>query len=54
MSEYQIEICEILSRIVTISADNVDDAIDIVKQQYRNSDIVLNAEDYQGYDIGAI
>ena len=48
---YKIEIKETLSRIIEIEADNEDGAIKEVKKQYKNENIVLNAEDYMDTEI---
>ena len=36
----------ILSRIIEMDAENEDDAVETVRQMYRNCDIVLDASDY--------
>ena len=46
MTKYRIEVAEILSRIVEIEADDEDDAIEKVRQMYRDCDIVLDSSDY--------
>ena len=46
MTKYRIEVTEVLSRIVEIEADNEDDAVEMVRQMYRNCDLVLDASDY--------
>ena len=46
MKKYRIEVTEVLSRIVETDAENEDDAVEIVRQMYRNCDIVLDASDY--------
>ena len=45
METFKFEIREILSRVVEVEADTVDDAYDVVKAMYKNEDIVLDAED---------
>ena len=45
MKEYSIEIEETLQRIITIKAENVEEALRIVKERYDSEEIVLNAED---------
>lgn len=47
---FEIEVREILSRVESVSAENLGDAIDKVMERYKNGEIVLNADDYQGVD----
>jgi len=51
MTKYRIEVTEVLSRIVEMEAENEDDAIEMVRQMYRNCDIVLDASDYVETEI---
>ena len=46
MSKYAIRIEETLSRDIIVDADNIMDAIDKVRDMYRNEDIVLDASDH--------
>jgi len=46
--QIDIEVTEILSRVVTVNADSVDDAIDIVRDMYRKEEIVLDYADFIG------
>ncbi|MCI0500837.1 MAG: DpnD/PcfM family protein [Epsilonproteobacteria bacterium] len=43
-----IQVTEVLSRIVTVEAVDVQDAIMQVKNMYRNEDIVLDYADMTG------
>ncbi len=43
-----IKITEVLSRIVTVNADSVDDAIDKVTQMYVKEEIILDSSDFEG------
>ena len=47
MKEYEIEIEEKLTKTVRVVAENLDDAFDIVKKQYKDGDIVLSADDFK-------
>lgn len=47
---FDIEIREILSRVENIRADTLGDAIDKAMEMYERSEVVLNADDYQGVD----
>lgn len=51
MKKYRIEVKELLSRIVETEADNEEDAVEMVRQMYRNCDIVLDASDYVDTEI---
>ena len=46
MTKYRIEVREVLSRIVETEAENEDEAVEMVRQMYRNYEIVLDASDY--------
>lgn len=46
MTKYRIEVTELLSRIVETEAESEDEAVEMVRQRYRNCDIVLDASDY--------
>lgn len=48
MDEYKVQITETLQRIVTILADNSQDAIDDIKEQYHYEGIVLDGNDMKG------
>lgn len=45
---YEVTITEVLSRIIDVEAENKEDAIKKIKEQYWNGDIVLDSNDY-GY-----
>ena len=46
--KYKIEIEEILSKIVEIEANSIEEAIDIVKNMYQNEEIVLDSFNFIG------
>jgi len=54
MKTYKLEIKEILSKIVEIDADNIDEAYLKVKEKYRNELIVLDSSNYFGTEIEII
>ena len=54
MQEYKIEIKETLSRIVTVVADNADNARDIVHDQYCDQGTVLDAGDFQDVEFEVV
>lgn len=51
MQKFKITIEEVLAREVEVEAENVSDAIDIVKKQYKNGEHVLCAEDFVDVDF---
>ena len=51
MTKYRIEVTEVLSRIVETEAENAGDAIEMVRQMYRDCVIVLDASDYVETEI---
>lgn len=54
MKKYEFIIEEMLSKVVKIDADNYADAEKIVREQYKNEEIVLDAENLAFYDISLI
>jgi len=54
MKKYNVEIEEILNRIVEIEAENEDEAYMKVKNMYRKCEIVLTAEDFVDVDISVL
>ena len=51
MTKYRIEVTEVLSRIVETEAENEDEAVEMVRQMYRNCELVLDASDYVETEI---
>lgn len=51
MTKYRIEVTEVLSRIVEMDSDNEDDAVEMVRQMYRNCELILDASDYVETEI---
>lgn len=49
--EYEVEIEEVLQRVVKVKATSEDEAIRKVKEQYVKAEIVLDAEDFIDYEI---
>ena len=49
--KYNILITETLKKIVEVEAESLAEAVRIVDGQYRNSDIVLTADDFAGHEI---
>lgn len=46
--EYEFEITETLKKIVKVKAGTHDEALDEVERRYKDSEIVLDADDYKG------
>lgn len=44
--KYFVEINETLTKVVEIEANNAEEALNIVEKQYKNSEIILVADDY--------
>ena len=52
MKNYKINIQETLSRIIEIEAENEDIALEIVKNKYKNEELVLDNDDFVCVEIG--
>ena len=50
MKKYTIEITETLTRLVSIEAEDKYEAERIVREKYKNGEIVLDADDFQDYE----
>ena len=50
MKKFTIEITETLPRLVSIEAEDEYEAECIVREKYKNGEIVLDADDFQEYD----
>lgn len=46
--KYQVEIEEVLRKVVEIDAESADEAENKVLESYRNSEIILDAGDFIG------
>ena len=49
--KYKVKVVETLSRIVEVEAENKDEAWDKVEAQWKASEIVLDADDFDGHEI---
>jgi len=54
MTKYRIVVKETLSRIVEMESGSEKEAVDRVRQKYRNCEIVLDASDYERTEISAL
>ena len=44
--KYKVEITEVLQKIIEVDADNIEEALSIIKEKYRKEEIVLDDKDY--------
>lgn len=51
MKIYNIEIEELLQRVVRVKANSLDEAIDKVEEEYRNEKYVLDYNDFKGVEF---
>lgn len=47
----KVEVKEVLSRVVEVEASTDEEAIEIVERMYRDEELVLSADDFQGDEI---
>ena len=52
--KYIIEITETLQRQIEVEAQNESEAIRIIKEKYKNEDIILTEQDFIDYEIDII
>lgn len=52
--KYLIEVVEILSKKIEIEANSEDEAISMVKDKYKNEEIVLDYSDFLDVDFKII
>lgn len=48
---YEIEIEEILQKVVKVQANSLDEAISIVMERYHNEEYVLDYENFMGVEF---
>ena len=51
MKIYEIEIEEVLQKVVKVKADSLDEAIDKVEERYKNKKYVLDYNDFKGVEF---
>lgn len=54
MPKFKIEVTETYSRVITVRAETVEDAIEKVSNRYKNSEIEIDSNDFQDYEINAL
>lgn len=45
MGKYEVEITEVLKKQIVVEANSKEEAENIVREQYRNEELVLSSED---------
>ena len=54
MKEYQVEVCETLIRIVTVEAQSEEQALEFVRYDYNNAELVLDSDDFFDVDFNLV
>ena len=54
MKEFEVEVVETLIRIVTVEAMSEEDAIEFVKYDYNNAELVLDSDDFFDVDFNVV
>ena len=54
MNKYKVTITETLQKEIEVEASSKEEAIYQIKQQYKNEEIVLSADDYVYTDFSVI
>lgn len=54
MVVFNVEIEEVLQRVVEVEAEDKAQALRLKSERYRQEEIVLNENDYKGYEIRVI
>ena len=56
MKSYKVEITETLRRTVTVEAHDYDEAIDKVREAWKKSEFVLDADDFleAGFEVAGV
>lgn len=52
MKKYEVLVEETLSRMIEVQAEDESKALEIVKEMYKNCEIVLDYEDFFNVEIG--
>ena len=54
MKEFKVEITETLSKIVEIQANDVDEALEAIKEMYYKELIILDSRDFVDKEINMV
>jgi hypothetical protein len=46
MKEFQVEVCETLIRVITVEAQSEEQALEFVRYDYNNAELVLDSDDF--------
>ena len=52
--KYIIEITETLQRQIEVEAQNESEVINLIKEKYKNEEIILSEQDFIDYEIDII
>ena len=52
--KYIIEITETLQRQIEVEAQNESEVINLIKEKYKNEEIILSEQDFIDYEIDVI
>ena len=52
MKKYEVLVEETLSRMIEVQAEDESEALEIVKEMYKDCEIVLDYEDFFNVEIG--
>lgn len=54
MKEFQVEVCETLIRVITVEAQNEEQALEFVRYDYNNAELVLDSDDFFDVDFNLV
>ena len=54
MKEFQVEVCETLIRIITVEAQSEEQALEFVRYDYNNAELVLDSDDFYDVDFNLV
>ena len=54
MKEFQVEVCETLIRIMTVEAQSEEQALEFVRYDYNNAELVLDSDDFFDVDFNLV
>ena len=54
MNKYKVEITETLQKIIEVEADNKEDAMHKVMKMYKNSEVILDENDFIDLDFNNV
>nr|MBP3681602.1 DpnD/PcfM family protein [Clostridia bacterium] len=54
MNKYKVEITETLQKTIEVEADNKEDAMHKVMKMYKNSEVILDDNDFVNLDFNNV